>query len=235
MAHDAATSQEQLLCHGVSTPLGILAGSRPAPPRLTSVNRNSQPRHRSRLATRRSLVHTNEYDHASPQTNRGNRLTPYPQMPSFVAESPWRATAALPVPNISAIRTFTQLQPPARLSVDRPHLGGRKPARWPNENRLTWFDGKNTSSLGSTVQRCSARAGLEWCGSCSPSFDINEIGTVSFIPAPPLRGLMITTAKVPGGDFAQSDLQRSLTGTRISREHHTIGGAGTWRSFALIG
>jgi hypothetical protein len=38
----------------------------------------------------------------------------------------------------------------------------------------------------------------------STSFGINDIGTVYLSPAPPLRGFMTTTAKVPGGDFSEA-------------------------------
>jgi hypothetical protein len=38
----------------------------------------------------------------------------------------------------------------------------------------------------------------------SPSFGMTDIGTVYFNPSPPLRGRMMTTANVPGGDFSDA-------------------------------
>src|SRR5688572_1328156 len=63
--------------------------------------------------------------------------------------------------------------------------------------------------VGSTVKKSPSattalkRASGSWIVLLiSPSFGITDIGNVYFRPSPPLRGRIITTAKVPGGDFS---------------------------------
>src|ERR1039458_7459623 len=93
--------------------LAIPAGSPPAAPKLTSERWiHQQSRYQSCRATRRSFVHTNEYDHASPQTNRGNCLTPYAE-----CHAPWlnphsdRAQPGLNITRFPALALFGRRPP----------------------------------------------------------------------------------------------------------------------------